>query len=116
MIHASVIAALKNRWGVVLIAILLSGIGVYCFTQMNIDAYPDISSVQVELVTTYPGFGAEDVERQVTIPLELALAGVPHKQVIRSRTIFGLSDVMVTFDADVDDYWARAQVFQMMGG
>ena len=116
MIHASVIAALKNRWGVVLVAILLAGIGIYCFTQMNIDAYPDISSVQVELVTTYPGFGAEDVERQVTIPLELALAGVPHKQVIRSRTIFGLSDVMVTFDADVDDYWARAQVFQMMGG
>ncbi|HTC19214.1 MAG TPA: efflux RND transporter permease subunit, partial [bacterium] len=116
MIHRTVIWALKNRWGVVVVAVLLAGIGVYCFTQMNIDAYPDISSVQVELVTTYPGFGAEDVEKQVTIPLELALAGVPHKQVIRSRTIFGLSDVMVTFDAYVDDYWARDQVFQMMGG
>lgn len=116
MIHETVKAALRNRWGVVLVAILLAGIGIFCFTQMNIDAYPDISSVQVELITTYPGFGAEDVERQVTIPLEQALAGVPHKQVIRSRTIFGLSDVMVTFDADVDDYWARDQVFQMMGG
>ncbi len=115
MIQQTVAWALKNRWGVVLVAILLAGMGVYCYTQMNIDAYPDISSVQVEMITTYPGFGAEDVERQVTIPIELALAGVPHKQVIRSRTIFGLSDVMVTFDAYVDDYWARDQVFQMVG-
>ncbi len=115
MIHATVIAALRNRWAVVLITIALAGIGIYCFTQMNIDAYPDISSVQVEMVTTYPGRAAEEVEKQVTIPMEIALAAVPHKQVIRSRTIFGLSDVMVTFDPDVDDYWARDQVFQQVG-
>jgi cobalt-zinc-cadmium resistance protein CzcA len=115
MIQQSVVNALKYRWAVLLLAMLLAGVGVYCFTQMNIDAYPDISGVQVELITTYPGRAAEEVEQQVTIPLEMALAGVPNKDVIRSRTIFGLSDVMVNFKPDVDDYWAREQVFQQMG-
>jgi cobalt-zinc-cadmium resistance protein CzcA len=115
MIRESVVGALKYRWAVLCLAVLLGGLGIYCFTQMNIDAYPDISGVQVEIITTYPGRAAEEVEQQVTIPLEIALAGVPNKDVIRSRTIFGLSDVMVNFKPDVDDYWAREQVFQQMG-
>lgn len=115
MIQQSVVNALKYRWAVLIVAALVSGLGIFCFTQMNIDAYPDISGVQVEIITTYPGHAAEEVEQQVTIPLEIAMAGVPNKDVVRSRTIFGLSDVMVNFKPDVDDYWAREQVFQQMG-
>lgn len=115
MISESIAAALKQRWAVLLLATLVAGLGVFSFTRMNIDAYPDISGVQVEITTSYPGRAAEEVEQQVTIPLEIALAGVPNKDVIRSRTIFGLSDVMVNFKPNVDDYWAREQVFQQMG-
>ena len=115
MLLQSVQRALKHRWLVVFFSALLGGLGIYCFSRMNIDAYPDISSVQVQLVTTYPGRAAEEVEQQATIPLERAMASIPHAEVIRSRSIFGLSLVQIIFEPDVDDYWARQVVFEKIG-
>jgi cobalt-zinc-cadmium resistance protein CzcA len=114
-LSSSVAAAIKNRWLVLGLAGVVAGIGVWSFTRMNVDAYPDISGVEVELITTYPGRAAEDVEQQISIPLERAMASIPHAEVIRSRTIFGLSDVQIIFEPDVEDYWARQVVFEKIG-
>jgi cobalt-zinc-cadmium resistance protein CzcA len=113
--NSSVATALKNRWLVLGFAGVIAGIGVWSFTQMNVDAYPDISGVEVELITTYPGRAAEEVEQQISIPLERAMASIPHSEVIRSRTIFGLSDVQIIFEPNVEDYWARQVVFEKIG-
>ncbi|MBH9807658.1 efflux RND transporter permease subunit, partial [Clostridioides difficile] len=85
------------------------------YTLMNIDAYPDISGVQVQITVSYPGRAAEEVEQQITVPLENTFASIPRHEVIRSRTIFGLSLVQVIFEPNVDDYWAREVVFQKIG-
>lgn len=115
MIQESVVAALNRRWMVLGFAILLAGVGIWSFTTLQVDAYPDISGVEVNIITTYPGRAAEETEQQVTIPIERAMASVPHTDVVRSRTIFGLSVVEVVFEPDVDDYWARNVVFQKIG-
>jgi cobalt-zinc-cadmium resistance protein CzcA len=115
MLSQSVQGALKNRWLVLFFSALIAGIGIYSYTKMEIDAYPDISGVGVTLTTTYPGRAAEEVEQQVTVPLERAMASVPHAEVVRSRTIFGLSQIQIEFEPDVDDYWARQVVFQKIG-
>jgi len=112
MLSKTVRAALAHRWMVIGIAILMSGLGIYSYSQMNIDAYPDISGVEVQIITGYPGRAAEEVEQQITVPLEIAMASVPKTEVIRSRTIFGLSLVQIIFEPEVDDYWARSVVFQ----
>ena len=80
------------------------------FQQQQIDAYPDISGQMVQIITTYPGRAAEEVEQQVTIPLEIAMRSVPRVEKIRSRTIFGLSIVEVLFEEGVENYWARQRV------
>lgn len=115
MLNSAVVAAVKNRWIVLFFSILLGGLGIFCYTKMNIDAYPDISGVQVQITTTYAGRAAEEVEQQITVPLENTFASIPHHEVIRSRTIFGLSLVQVIFEPGVDDYWAREVVFQKIG-
>lgn len=115
MLLESVKIALKNRWAVLFFATIVAGLGVFSYTKMNIDAYPDISGVQVQVITTYQGRAAEEVEEQITIPLERTMASIPHSEVIRSRTIFGLSLVQIIFEPDVDDYWARQVVFQKIG-
>ncbi|HSZ57885.1 MAG TPA: CusA/CzcA family heavy metal efflux RND transporter [Tepidisphaeraceae bacterium] len=89
-------------------------LGVWCFTQQKIDAYPDISAQMVELVTMYPGRAPEEVERQVTIPIELAMGNVPKVETIRSRTIFGLSVVDMEFEEGTEGYWARQRVSEAL--
>ena len=81
---------------------------------MPVDAYPDLSPPMVELVTQWPGHAAEEVERLTTLPLELAMNGTPHLQVMRSISLYGLSDVRLTFDEGVDPYFARQLVFQRL--
>ena len=115
MFDKSVALAIKNRWFVLFFSMLIGGLGIYSYTRMNIDAYPDISGVQVQIVTAYPGRAAEEVEQQITVPLETTFASIPNREVIRSRTIFGLSLVQVLFKPGVDDYWARDVVFQKIG-
>jgi cobalt-zinc-cadmium resistance protein CzcA len=88
----------------------LMGIGYWCFTMLKIEAYPDIADTNVIIVAQYPGRAAEEVEQQVTIPIERALQNTPNVLDRRSRTIFGLSVVQLTFTDGTDDYFARQQV------
>src|SRR5258707_4409316 len=80
------------------------------FTQQPIDAYPDISELMVQVITTFPGRATEEIERQVTIPVEIAMRNVPKVEVIRSRTIFGLSVVQMILEEGTEAYWARQRV------
>ncbi len=110
MIAALLTLALRHRWLVVILALLTCSLGVWSFLHQKIDAYPDISGQMVQVITTFPGRAPEDVERQVTIPIELAMGNVPRVEVIRSRTIFGLSVVQLGFEEDAEGYWARQRV------
>ncbi len=114
MIHRIVHFALRQRFLVLMVTVLVVIAGVWSFQQMPVDAYPDLSPPMVELVTQWPGHAAEEVERLATLPLELAMNGTPRLQVMRSISLYGLSDVRLTFDEGVDPYFARQVVFQRL--
>ncbi|HLY11119.1 MAG TPA: CusA/CzcA family heavy metal efflux RND transporter [Planctomycetota bacterium] len=114
MISALLTQALRHRWFVLIFAVVASGGGVWSYLHQKVDAYPDISAQMVEVITTYPGYAPEEIERQVTIPIELAMGNVPRVNVIRSRTIFGLSLVQLEFEEDVEGYWARQRVLEKL--
>ncbi|MCS6850981.1 MAG: CusA/CzcA family heavy metal efflux RND transporter [Gemmataceae bacterium] len=103
-------AALRLRWLVLVLVAVVCGAGIYAFRRQPIDAYPDISAQMVQVITVYPGRAPEEVERQVTIPIETAMRTVPRVETIRSRTIFGLSVVQLIFEEGTESYWARARV------
>jgi cobalt-zinc-cadmium resistance protein CzcA len=106
--------ALRQRFITVLVGLTLIGVGLWAFTQLKIEAYPDISDTQVVVVTQYDGRAAEEVEQQVTVPIERALNSAPNVIARRSRTIFGLSVVELTFDYGVNDYFARQVVLEKL--
>jgi heavy metal efflux system protein len=114
MIHRIVHFALRQRFLVLMVTALMVIAGTWSFRQMPVDAYPDLSPPMVELVTQWPGHAAEEVERLTTLPLELAMNGTPHLRVMRSISLYGLSDVTLTFDEGVDSYFARQVVFERM--
>src|SRR5258707_6242787 len=99
--------ALRQRFITVVCGLALVGLGIWAFEQLQIEAYPDISDTQVVVITLFPGRAAEEVEQQVTIPIERALNSVPNVIARRSRTIFGLSVVELTFSYGTGDYFAR---------
>ena len=88
--------------------------GILSFQRMPVDAYPDLSPPQVEIITQWPDHAAEEVERLVSLPLELQMNGVPHMVVMRSISLYGLSDIRLTFEEDTDDYFARQIVFERL--
>jgi len=106
--------ALARRLAVVAASLLLVVAGVWAFRQLKLEAYPDISDPGVVVITPYPGFAAEEVEQQVTVPVERALNNTPHVIARRSRTIFGLSVVELTFADGTDDYFARQMVLERL--
>src|ERR1700745_3559771 len=112
MIHRIVHFALRQRFLVLMVTVLILIAGAISFQRMPVDAYPDLSPPMVELVTQWPGHAAEEVERLTTLPLELAMNGTPRLQVMRSISLYGLSDLRLTFDEGVDPYFARQLVFQ----
>ncbi|MGA8878012.1 MAG: CusA/CzcA family heavy metal efflux RND transporter, partial [Candidatus Korobacteraceae bacterium] len=114
MIHRIVQAALRQRFLVLMLSAAMAVAGVISFRRMPVDAYPDLSPPQVELITQWPGHAAEEVERLVTLPLELELNGVPRVTYMRSISLYGLSDIILTFDEGTDDYFARQVVFERM--
>ncbi|NIG54141.1 efflux RND transporter permease subunit [Chitinophaga sp. Cy-1792] len=114
MIRNLLIFSLRHRWVVIVAAAVLSVLGYWCFTQLKIEAYPDIADTNVIVVAPYDGRAAEEVEQQVTIPIERALNNVPRVLDRRSRTIFGLSVVQLTFQDGTDDYFARQQVMERL--
>ena len=89
-------------------------LGVHTFTKLKIEAFPDVTNVQVMVIGLFPGQAAEEVEKQVTIPIERALVGVPRVLIQRSITSFGLAQVILTFEDDVDIYFARQQVAERL--
>ena len=114
MIKNLLIFSLKNRWVVIALALIFALTGYWCFTMLKIEAYPDIADANVIIVAPYDGRAAEEVEQQVTIPIERALNNMPRVQDRRSRTIFGLSVVQLTFIDGTDDYFARQQVIERL--
>src|SRR5215468_526564 len=104
--------ALHQRLVSILVGLLLIGLGLWAFSQLSIEAYPDISDTQTVVISTYPGRAAEEVEQQITVPIERALNSVPNVIARRSRTIFGLSVVELTFDYGTNDYFARQVVLE----
>ena len=112
MIHHIVKFALRQRFLMMMLVVLLIAAGSYSFMKMPVDAYPDLSPPMVELVTQWPGHAAEEVERLTTLPLELAMNGTPNMRVMRSISLYGLSDVILTFQDGTDDYFARQVAFQ----
>ncbi|MBN8713168.1 MAG: efflux RND transporter permease subunit [Xanthomonadales bacterium] len=108
--------ALEQRMLIVLLTVLLVGAGVWALKRLPLDAYPDLSPPMVDIVTQWPGHSAEEVERLITIPVELGLSDVPQLTVKRSVSLYGLSDVTLTFTDGTDRYFARQQVFNRLGG
>src|SRR5581483_8064637 len=115
MIHRVVQFAVRNRFLVFMLTVLLVVAGAIAFQRMPVDAYPDLSPPMVEITTQWPGHAAEEVERLVTLPLEVEMNGVPRMEVMRSISLYGLSDIRLTFQEDVDDYFARQVVFERLG-
>jgi cobalt-zinc-cadmium resistance protein CzcA len=114
MINRIVQFALRQRFLILMMVLFLAIGGAVSFSHMPVDAYPDLSPPMVEIITQWPGHAAEEVERLVTVPTEVEMNGVPKMTVMRSISLYGLSDIILTFHDDTDDYWAREVVFQRL--
>lgn len=114
MIKNLLLFSLRNRWIVISASVVIMAIGYWCFMNLKIEAYPDIADTNVIVVAQYKGRAAEEVEQQVTVPIERALQNTPNVLDRRSRTIFGLSVVQLTFKDGTDDYFARQQVTERL--
>lgn len=106
--------SLEQRVLILLGAIALAGGGIWSWSQLKIEAYPDVADTQVTVIVKFPGRPAEEVEQQITIPIERALNAVPRVLTRRSRTIFGLTVIQLTFEEGTDDYFARQQVLEKL--
>src|SRR5574340_967800 len=115
MIHRVVQFALNQRFLVLMLVALIVVAGAISFQRMPVDAYPDLSPPMVEIITQWPGHAAEEVERLVSLPLEVEMNGVPHMEIMRSISLYGLSDIRITFQEDTDPYFARQVVFERLG-
>src|SRR5262249_4957225 len=96
-----------------LTALFIAG-GIAAFQSLPIEAFPDVTDVQVTIISLFPGHAAEEVEKQVTVPLEIEMSGLPHSTRMFSHTQFGLSYLVLTFDDQVDNYFARQQVLERL--
>ncbi len=113
-IHRIVAASLRQSFLLGLAALLLIGAGIWSFKRLPVDAYPDLSPPQVEIVTQWEGHAAEEVERLITVPIEVEMNGLPGLTVVRSISLYGLSSVTITFQQETDRYFARQQVFERL--
>ena len=111
-VNRVVAMSLRQRLLVVLLAVAIAGLGVWSLKRLPVDAYPDLSPPMVEIVTQWPGHAAEEVERLITAPVELQMNGLPGLKVMRSISLYGLSDVRLTFVDGTDNYFARQRVFE----
>src|ERR1700756_2894590 len=114
MIRAIVDFALDNRFIVLAIAVLLLVWGAVSFHNLPVEAYPDVANNYVQIITQWPGRAAEEVEQQVTIPLEIAMAGIPHMTHLRSTSLAGLSSLTLIFDDDSVNDWNREKVLERL--
>src|SRR3974390_2814474 len=114
MIRRLVDFALENRFMVLAAAVLLFGWGAISFHQLPIEAYPDVADNYVEIITQWPGISAEQIEKQVTLPLETVMNGIPHVTHLRSFSLFGLSDLKLIFDDEEENAWNRERVLERL--
>src|SRR5450631_2849470 len=114
MIHRIVQFALRQRLLVLIVTAFLAVGGAISFQHMPVDAYPDLSPPMVEIITQWPGHAAEEVERLITVPVERGMNGIPQTNTARSISLYGLSQVVLTFQDGTDNYFARQQVFNRM--
>jgi cobalt-zinc-cadmium resistance protein CzcA len=111
MMNRIVASSLRQPFLVVLMALLLIGVGSFSLRRLPVDAYPDLAPPMVEVITQWPGRAAEEIERLITVPVEREMNGIPRLSTIRSISLYGLSDVILTFQDGTDNYFARQQVF-----
>lgn len=114
MIQRFVSFALNQPFFLILLVALFIAGGIVAFQSLPVEAFPDVTDTQVQVITLFPGRAAEEVEKQVTIPVEIGLSGIPHSIRLFSHTQFGLSFIAVTFDDAVDAYFARQQVLERL--
>src|SRR6202046_4233213 len=114
MINLLVDFALNNRFLILLVMLLLLVWGGISFHNLPVEAYPDVANNYVQVITQWPGRAAEEVEQQVTIPLEISMNGIPHMEHLRSVSLFGLSSLMLIFDDDSDNDWNRQKVLERL--
>lgn len=115
MLNRIIRFSINNKLIVALLVLLLIVWGVYSLTKLPIDAVPDITNNQVQVITVSPANGAEDIERFITFPVEQTMATIPGIEEIRSFSRFGLSVVTIVFKEKTDVYWARQQVSERLG-
>ncbi len=108
--------SLSQRLFVLLGALMLAGAGWFAFTQLPIDAFPDVSSTQVKVIMKAPGMTPEEVESRIAVPIEVEMLGIPKTKILRSVTKYGLVDVTIDFEDGTDRYWARQQVNERLAG
>src|SRR5215470_7129266 len=116
MVKRIVSFSLDQPLFVALLTALFVFAGVLAFRSLPIEAFPDVTDVQVTVISLFPGHAPEEVEKQVTIPLEIGLSGLPHAVRMFSHTQFGLSYLILTFDDHASDYFARQQVVERLKG
>ncbi len=104
------LSIIQKRWIMLCLFVMMCVFGYYSWTQLSIEAYPDIADVTSQVVTQVPGLAAEEVEQQITIPLERAINGLPGMHVMRSKSTFGLSMITIVFKDGTEDYWSRQRV------
>src|ERR1700684_3034809 len=114
MMRKAVELALNNRFMVIALGVLLLVWGGISFHNLPVEAYPDVANNYVQIITQWPGRAAEEVEQQVTIPIEVQMNGLPHLQHLRSASLFGLSSVMLIFDDESEKEWNRAKVLERL--
>lgn len=104
------LSIIQKRRIMLCLFVMMCVFGYYSWTQLSIEAYPDIADVTSQVVTQVPGLAAEEVEQQITIPLERAINGLPGMHVMRSKSTFGLSMITIVFKDGTEDYWSRQRV------
>ncbi|NLA47880.1 MAG: efflux RND transporter permease subunit, partial [Bacteroidales bacterium] len=107
---------INKRFLIATVFVIVSGIGIYSWVILPVDAYPDIADVTVEVITQVSGLATEEIEQQITIPLERELNGLPGLHIMRSKNLFGISNILLVFKDGVDDYWARQRVQERISG
>ena len=116
MLNRLVEFALGQRLIILVLTALLIAAGSYAFYRLPIDAFPDVSAVQVKVIMKAPGMTPEEVETRITAPIELELLGIPNKKILRSVTKYALADITIDFEDGIDIYWARNQVAERLSG
>ncbi|MDP4195567.1 MAG: CusA/CzcA family heavy metal efflux RND transporter [Bacteroidota bacterium] len=114
MLEKIISRTLNQKGMIVFLVLVIVACGIYCFTNLPIDAFPDVTNIQVDVVSYANGLSAVEIERAVTYPIEMSMRGLPKVKQMRSVTKFGLSIVTVIFDDDVDIYFARQLVFERL--